>query len=84
MAGIADLITNVQAASGVAKKDVDAVVRSVFAQIEAAADNGESVTIRGFGTFKNKTRAARTGRNPQDGSTIQIPEKTSLGFKASK
>jgi len=84
MAGIADLIENVQAATGIAKKDVDAVVRSVFTEIDAATNNGELITIRGFGSFKNKTRSARTGRNPQSGVAIQIPEKTVLSFKASK
>ena len=87
MAGIADLVSTVidYAGTNVTKKDTEAIVRSVFEAINDTTNKaGESVTIRGFGTFKNKTRAARTGRNPQDGSTIQIAEKTVLTFKAAK
>ena len=33
---------------------------------------GEDVRLAGFGTFETRERAARTGRNPQTGETIQI------------
>lgn len=87
MAGIADLVNEVVTASGVeiSKKDADTIVKTVFETISQFANGGESVTIRGFGTFKNKTRAARTCRNPQKpGETINVPEKTVLTFKAAK
>ena len=47
-------------------------------------DAGRKVTIPGFGTFGTKTRDARTGTNPKDQSTIQIPKKTYAYFKAGK
>jgi len=54
----------------------------------SAITNGVStdgkVQIVGFGTFTKKTRAARTGRNPQTGATINIGPSTTVGFKAGK
>jgi DNA-binding protein HU-beta len=43
----------------------------------------DKVTLREFGMFTRKIRAARTGRNPQTGDTIAIPAKVVLTFKAS-
>lgn len=65
--------------SGVKKEDVQKVIEAIGTL--AATEN---VSIRGFGTFKTATSAARKGRNPQTGKEIQIPAKTSLKFKASK
>ena len=45
---------------------------------------GEQVRITDFGTFEVRERAARTGRNPQTGETIEIPASKTVGFKASK
>lgn len=45
---------------------------------------GEEVSLVGFGTFKTSERAARTGRNPQSGETIQIKAATVPAFKAGK
>ena len=45
---------------------------------------GDPVALVGFGTFAVKERAARAGRNPQTGATIQIKAATVPGFKAGK
>lgn len=42
---------------------------------------GSSVSLVGFGTFSVKERAARTGRHPQTGATINIPASKNVGFK---
>ncbi len=46
--------------------------------------NGGQVSLIGFGTFSVKDRAARTGRNPQTGQTIEIAASKIPGFKAGK
>ena len=47
-------------------------------------DAGRKVRLTGFGTFATKHRAARTGRNPATGATIQLAAKTYPTFKAGK
>ncbi|MED3810533.1 HU family DNA-binding protein, partial [Priestia megaterium] len=37
-----------------------------------------------FGTFEVRERAARTGRNPQTGETMEIPASKIASFKAGK
>lgn len=52
--------------------------------IARECDAGERIILRGFGTFKQVTRAARTARNPATGAVVDVPAKTVLTFKASK
>ena len=61
-----------------AGRAVDAVLDGIAAGIKKDA----SVQLIGFGTFTVKTRAARTGRNPQTGATIKIKASKTVGFKA--
>jgi len=61
--------------------------RALDAMVEAVTETlkkGETVNLIGFGTFEVRDRAARTGRNPQTGATIQIPAAKSPAFKAGK
>ena len=52
--------------------------------VTGALKSGDTVSLVGFGTFSVKSRAARTGRNPQTGATIQIKASKVPGFKAGK
>ena len=52
--------------------------------IAVELDAGRKVEITGFGSFSTKHRAARQGRNPATGATIDIPAKTYADFKAGK
>jgi DNA-binding protein HU-beta len=63
-----------------AKKAVDAV----FAGIVEAAKKGEEVSLPSFGKFKVKDSAARQGRNPGTGETIEIAASRKLGFSPAK
>ena len=63
-----------------AGRALDAVIRAVT----GALKDGESVSLVGFGTFSVKARAARTGRNPQTGATIEIAAANIPSFKAGK
>ena len=44
----------------------------------------EDISVVGFGTFSVKHRAARSGRNPRTGDTIEIAASNVPGFKAGK
>lgn len=84
MAGIADLTDNVVTVTGLNKKDAEAAIKAVVGAIDTMTRQGESVIIKGFGSFKVKTRAARTARNPKTGEPLQVPAKDVLTFKAAK
>lgn len=66
------------------KKESAEIVDLVFDTIAESLKDGAKVDIAGFGKFEVKTRAARTGINPQTKETIEIPSSKIPGFKASK
>ena len=66
------------------KKESAEIVDLVFDTAADALKDGAKVDIAGFGKFEVKTRAARTGINPQTKETIEIPSSKVPGFKASK
>lgn len=79
-----ELITEVASKSGVTKQVATTVIEATLETVGDKLGGGEDVQIRGFGNFKTATRAARTGKNPQTGEEMQIPEKKVIKFKASK
>ncbi len=60
------------------------IVDTLFESITDALADGKKVEINGFGKFEVKTRAPRTGINPQTKEVIDIPATNTPGFKASK
>ena len=57
-------------------------INAVIDAIKQGIKKDSNVQLIGFGTFKVKTRAARTGRNPQTGKEIKIKASKTVGFKA--
>lgn len=55
-----------------------------LAKSEHRISSGDQVALVGFGTFLVRERAARMGRNPQTGETIQIAASKGVGFKPGK
>lgn len=66
------------------KAVASAAVEAVFEAIAAELESGEKVTIVGFGTFSISERAAREGRNPATGASIDIDAKKVVKFKPGK
>ena len=79
-----ELIASVAEATGVSKKDAAAVIDATFEKIVAAMADGDKVQVVGFGTFEARARAAREGKNPQTGETIQIEACKVPTFKPGK
>jgi DNA-binding protein HU-beta len=78
------LIDDLADLRNVSKASAAETVDAMLNLIRGAAEAGDKVIIQGFGTFAMKTRAARTGRNPQTGLPVEIPASTVLTFKAAK
>ena len=63
-----------------AKAALDSFIGSVTKTLK----KGGKVSLVGFGTFSVSKRAARQGRNPQTGATINIAARKVAKFKAGK
>jgi len=63
------------------KREAEEAVDAVIDGIKSALKKGEEVTLVGFGTFKVKKRAARTGINPKTKAKMKIPAKKVPVFK---
>ena len=77
-----DLVNAIAEKTGLSKKDSEAALKAVTATIADSLKNGEKVQLVGFGTFEVRERAAKTGRNPRTGETMQIPASKLPAFKA--
>jgi DNA-binding protein HU-beta len=81
----AELVNAINATGNyTSRTNASAALEDVLAAITTGVCNDGKVQIVGVGTFTKKTRAARTGRNPQTGATINIGASTTVGFKAGK
>jgi DNA-binding protein HU-beta len=78
-----DLIDHVAEEIGQGQKFSKDVVEAVLNGISNLAAQ-DRLTLRGFGSFEVRTRAARSGRNPRTGETIAIPASSALAFRAAK
>ena len=79
-----DLVSAIAYNSGLSKADAARALEATTSAISGALASGNSVAITGFGSFLVRSRAARTGRNPQTGATIQISASNVPAFKAGK
>ena len=79
-----DLIEAVAESAGLSKADAGRAVDAMVDSVTDALKKGAQVSLVGFGTFSVKKRAARQGRNPRTGETIQIKASNVPGFKAGK
>ena len=78
------LIDSVAEGSGLSKADAGRALDAVLESIQSSVANGDKVSLTGFGTFELRERAARTGRNPQTGETMQVAASKAPAFKAGK
>jgi len=79
-----ELVASVAEKTAMTKKDAEKAINALFATVQEALVAGDKVQLIGFGTFETKDRAARTGRNPATGATIQIAASKNPVFKAGK
>ena len=70
--------------SGLKKKEAEAALNAMTEAVAEALKAGDKVQLVGFGTYEVKERAARTGRNPKTGETIQIAASKHPAFTAGK
>jgi DNA-binding protein HU-beta len=80
----AELIEAMADAADISKAAAARALDGMVEAIIGAMKEGDQVSLVGFGTFLVKERAARQGRNPQTGESIQIKASNIPSFKAGK
>ncbi len=66
------------------RKEVEVIIKELFAKISSSISSGNRIEIRGFGCFSLKRRAAGTVRNPRHGIAIESVERHVVYFRAGK
>ena len=79
-----ELIAAMAEKAELSKKDAEKALTAFTNIVADTLVDGDKVAITGFGTFEVIERAARTGRNPQTGESIEIAASKSPKFKAGK
>ena len=79
-----ELIAQIAETTGLSQADAGRALNAITDSITKALKQGDSVSLVGFGTFSVSARAAREGRNPRTGETIQIAAANLPKFKAGK
>jgi len=79
-----ELIDKVAERADISKAAAGRAVDAVIEAITDALQDGESVTLIGFGTFGVRERASRPGRNPRTGEALEIKASRTVGFKPGK
>ena len=79
-----DLVSKIAEKAELSKTQAQDALNAALDCIGDALKDNDKVTLIGFGTFSVNHRAARQGRNPQTGKTIQIAAKNLVKFKPGK
>jgi DNA-binding protein HU-beta len=79
-----ELVAAIAEKTEMKKVDAEASVNAIVEVISEELANGGEIALSGLGKFSVKERAARTGRNPQTGETIEIAASKAPAFKAAK
>ena len=80
----AEMIDHVAQAAEISKSGAERAVDAMVAAVKASLKKGDMVTLVGFGSFYVSERAARTGRNPRTGETLEISASRVPKFRAGK
>ena len=79
-----ELVAAMAEQTNLSKKDAEAALKAFIDVVSEELKKGEKVQLVGFDTFEVSERAAREGRNPQTGETMEIKASKTPKFKAGK
>ncbi|WP_210397282.1 HU family DNA-binding protein [Motiliproteus sediminis] len=80
----AELVAAIAESASLTKREAQDALNALTDSVTDALSRGESVSLIGFGTFSQRHRAARKGKNPQTGAVMDIPASNSVAFKPGK
>jgi integration host factor beta subunit len=79
-----DLVDLVAQRQNIPRPQVESTIDSFLDALAEGLTKGERIDFRGFGAFMVRESAARSGRNPRTGETIQIAARKTPTFKVGK
>ncbi len=80
----ADIVEVVSQTTGLTKVETEAAIKGFMDTVVDALKRGESVELRGFGSFKVVKRAKRVARNPKTNVEVIVPEQFVPVLRVSK
>jgi DNA-binding protein HU-beta len=79
-----DILRKISQTTEIEKATVSQVIESFMESVKAANIAGETVYLRGFGTFGIKHRAEKKGRNISKNTIMVLPAHNIPHFKPSR
>jgi DNA-binding protein HU-beta len=79
-----DLVDSIATAANISKSAAERGLNGMLTTMASAMEEGERVTLVGFGSFSVVDRAPRLGRNPKTGEKVPIPQRRGIRFRPSK
>ena len=80
----ADLAEALHKEVGLSRADSAQIVEQILKEMCESLSKGENVKISGFGTFEQRDKGERVGRNPKTGVEVPIAPRRVLTFRASQ
>lgn len=80
----ADIVKVLADEVGLTRREAASTLSVVLDGIIEAMESGDKVELRGFGSFRTRTRQPRQGRNPRTGEKVAVPSKVVPYFKPGK
>ncbi len=79
-----DLIESIASSAKISKVAAEKGLNGMLSTMAEAMEEGERVTLVGFGSFSIVERAPRLGRNPKTGESVPIPPRKAVKFRPGK
>lgn len=79
-----DIVDVISASTGISKIETEAVVKGFMETVIESLRKGETIELRGFGTFRVVRRAQRVARNPKTNQEVTVPAQAVPVLKVSK
>lgn len=76
-----EIVDAIAEKTGLTKSDASKAYDAIIEVFTEGLKEGNKISIVGFGTFAVSERAAREGRNPRTGETVQIAARRAVTFK---
>lgn len=77
-----ELVAELARRTDLTQKDAGAAVDAFFEIVADGVAKGDKLTVPGYLTVERVVRKARTGRNPQTGEAIEVPESNAVKLSA--